>query len=109
MDTPSAWNSTPLKSKIIFLLAVFFVFVGIAVANDVIDVGRMPPQRYVASALISGVFAVCYAVSGIILRRRVWKPFIPLFILQFGSMGLLGHFFPDGPEATHLDLSLIHI
>lgn len=103
MNAPSAWNTTPLKSKIIFLLAIFFVFVGISVANDVIDVGRTPPQRFAASAVISGVFAVCYAVSGIVLRRKVWLPFIPLFILQFTSMGLLGHFYPNRPEASHLD------
>ena len=103
MNVPSAWHTTPLKSKILFLLAVFFVFVGIAIANDVIDVGRTSPQRFAASALINSVFAVCYAASGIILRRKAWKVFIPLFLVEFASMGMLGHFYPDAPEATHLD------
>ena len=103
MNRPSPWQTTPLRSKIIFLAAVFFVFVGIAITNDVINMGRTLPQRFAASALINGVFAVCYAASGIILRRKVWKPFIPLFILQFTTMGVLGHFFPDRPPAAHLD------
>ena len=103
MNSPSPWHTTPLRSKIIFLAAVFFVFVGISITNDVMNMGRTMPQRFTASALINGVFAVCYAASGIILRRKVWKPFIPLFILQFTAMGFLGHFFPDRPPATQLD------
>ena len=37
MKTPGPWRTTPLKSRVIFLLAVFFVFVGIGFAGDVID------------------------------------------------------------------------
>jgi hypothetical protein len=103
MKTPSAWRNTPLKSRIIFLLAVFFVFVGIAVANDTIDMGRQPPVRFAVSAVLSGLFAVCYAVSGVRLRGKFWKAFVPLFVLQFVTMGVLGAWFPDASGFVQLN------
>lgn len=106
MDAPNAWNITPLRSKVIFLLAVFFMFVGISVANDVIDGGRVPPVRYVVMAVLTGLFAVCYATGGIVLRRRFWKLFVPLLIFQFFCMAMLGHLYPDvtrAVAAAHLE------
>lgn len=100
MDAPNAWNITPLRSKVIFLLAVFFVFVGISVANDVIDSGRVPLQRYVITAVMTGLFAICYATGGIILRGKFWKVFVPLLIFHFFCMAMLGSWFPDMPTAV---------
>jgi hypothetical protein len=103
MKTPSPWRTTPLKSRVIFLLAVFFVFVGIGLANDVIDMGRQPVVRFAASVVLIGLFAVLYAGTGVALRGKFWKAFLPLFALQFFSMGLLGHFFPDSPHVVQLN------
>ena len=98
MSTPSPWRTTPLKSRVIFLLAVFFVFVGIGFANDVIDMGRQPVARFAASVALIGLFSVLYAASGVALRGKFWKAFLPLFVLQFFCMGLLGNLFPDPPR-----------
>lgn len=98
---PKAWRSAPLKTKAVFLAAVFFLFVGIAIASDVSNAGRTSPTRYVTVALTTGLFAVCYAAGGIVLERQFWKLFVPLIVTQFAMNATLGHFFPDAPrEAT---------
>ena len=103
MTAPTVWQSTPLRSKIVFLLAVFFVFVGIAVANDVIDSGRMPLQRYAVGAVLTGSFAIVYAASGVALRRKSWIVFVPLIVVQFFCMGALAHWLPDQPAQPQLN------
>jgi hypothetical protein len=103
MNRPNPWRDTPTLSKVLFLLAVFFVFVGIGVANDVTDMGRVPWQRYAMTAVLNGLFAVCYASGGIILRKRFWKLFVPLLVLQFFCMAALGHWFPDEPARAALN------
>ncbi len=85
------------------MLAVFFVFVGIGFANDVIDMGRQPVARFAASVVLIGLFSVLYAASGVALRGKFWKAFLPLFVLQFFCMGLLGNLFPDPPQAVQLN------
>jgi hypothetical protein len=103
MTELSPWQTTPRKAIVIFLLAVFFVFASFGFANDSIDMGRQPPLRFAVSVLLSGLFAVSFAASGVILRRRFWKAFIPLFILQFLTMALLGNRFPDTPQLTQFN------
>jgi hypothetical protein len=107
MTNLSPWQTTPRKSVVIFLLAVFCIFASFGFVNDVIDMGLQPPLRFGLSVLISGFFSVSYAASGIALRGQFWKAFLPLFALHFGCMALLGHRFPEpsrpiqmGAEAT---------
>ena len=100
MNAPSTWQTTPLRSKVIFLLAVFFVFVGIQFANDVISLGRENTVRFAITAVVSGLFAVAYAVTGIILRGKFWKAFLPMFAVHFSVMLLLANRLPDAPAAT---------
>ena len=107
MNSTSMWRTTPLKTRITFLLAVFFIFAGIGFANDIINMGRQPLLRFALSVLIISVFAVLYAASGVILRRRFWKAFVPLCALQFLSMGLLARAFPDAFEAVQLNAAEI--
>jgi hypothetical protein len=104
MDRPSTWHTTPLLTKVVFLGAVFFVFVGIAIADDVIDMGRTPLLRYAIAAVLTGLFAVGYATGGIVLRNRFWKAFFPILIVQIFCMAVLGHFFPDMPAKVALSL-----
>ncbi|HEY2470267.1 MAG TPA: PP2C family protein-serine/threonine phosphatase [Terracidiphilus sp.] len=87
----------------IFLLAVFSVFAGIGFTNDSIDMGHEPKLRFAVSVLLTGLFAVVYASGGVILRRNFWKLFIPVFLLQIGSLTLLAHFLPDSPHLAQLD------
>ncbi|KAA6462962.1 hypothetical protein DYQ86_06390 [Acidobacteria bacterium AB60] len=97
------WRTTPRRTSIIFLLAVFFVFASIGIANDVIDMGRPPIPRFAFLVVLTGLFAVCYAVSGITLRKKFWKAFFPLLAVQVLSMGALSNLYPDPPSLKELD------
>lgn len=100
---PNVWRTTPIKARVIFLLAVFFVFASMGFANDSMDMGRQPPLRFALWVLFSGLFPVCYAATGVALRGKFWKAFLPLFVLQFICMGLLGNYIPDGPRLAQLN------
>ena len=102
MRVPVPWRTIPLKARIFFLGAVFCVFAGIGIANDVIDMGRWPSARFAWSVGIIGTFAMGYAASGIILRQRFWKAMLPLMAVQFTVMGFLAHRFPDLRQPTQL-------
>ena len=95
MSKPNPWQTTPRKSIAIFLLAVFFVFASFGFTTDAIDMGMQSPLRFGLGVLMSGVFAVAYAASGIRLRGDFWKAFVPLFALQFVCMALLGSLLPE--------------
>ena len=60
--------------------------------------GHQPPVRLALAVALSGLFAVSFAISGIALRGKFWKAFVPLFILQFLAMAVLGNVFPDAPR-----------
>jgi len=53
--------------------------------------------------MISGLFAVFYAIAGISLRHKFWKAFLPLLPLQILSMILLANVFPDIPRPAQPD------
>jgi stage II sporulation SpoE-like protein len=96
-------RTTPRKSIVIFLLAVFFTFVTMGVANDIVAMGRQPPIRFGLSLFISGLSAVCYAVGGISLRSKFWKLFIPLFALHMGLLNFLARRYPETPHLRQMD------
>jgi hypothetical protein len=100
MNGINPWQTTPRKSAVIFLFAVFFIFTTFAFANDIMEMGREPALRYGVSVLLSGLFAVAYAAIGITLKGQFWKGCLPLFALQFVVMGMLGHWFPDAPQSV---------
>jgi hypothetical protein len=87
-----------------FLAAVFCVFAGIGVANDVIDMGRWPAPRFALSVAIIGLFAIGYAASGTILRNKFWKATLPLIVVQFAAMAFLARRFPDVPRLAQLNV-----
>jgi hypothetical protein len=100
---PVPWRSIPLRARIIFLAAVFCVFAGIGIANDVTDMGRWPAVRFALSVVIIGTFAIGYAASGIILRQHFWKAMLPLMIVQFAAMGFLANRFPDAAQPAQMN------
>jgi len=100
MNLHNPLRTTPKRAAIIFLLAVFFTFVAMGIANDVVAMGRYPTLRFGISLVLSGSFAVCYAVAGVTLRSRFWKAFVPLFTLQIVLMSTLSNLYPNTP---HLD------
>ena len=102
---PILWRTIPLKTRIIFLAAVFCVFAGIGIANDIVDMGRWPLQRFALSVGLIGVCAMGYAASGIILRNRFWKAMLPLMAAQFVTMGFIAHSFPDAPRPAQMNVA----
>jgi len=107
MSDPNPWRTTPVRTRIIFLLAVFFVFAGIGLASDVIDMGREPTPRFVATILMSGFFAIGYAIGGVTLRKRFWMSLIPLLTVQVILNGWLATRFPDVPLPVPLSADAI--
>jgi hypothetical protein len=103
MKARSIWRTTPGKIRVIFLLAVFFVFACLGFASDSIDMGHQPPLRFAVSVLLSGLFPVCYAATGVALRSRFWKAFLPLFAVQLLCQEILGHWLPDGARLDQLN------
>lgn len=59
--------------------------------------GRQTPVHFVIAVILSGLFAVCYAAGGITLRHKFWIVFVPLFLLQFVTTGLVANWMPDRP------------
>src|ERR1700732_4020687 len=107
----SFWRTFPRKSLVVFLLGVFFIFSTIGFAIDIMSMGREPTFRFVLEVLLSGVFAMSYAVTGFVLRKQSWKAFLPIFAVQFVLMNLLGNLFPDLPQATQMgaaDIARLH-
>src|ERR1700722_9949087 len=111
MDNQSPWQNAPRKSIVIFLIAVFFVFSALGFANDIIDMGRQSSGRFAVAVLLSALFAVSYASSGIFLRKKFWKAFVPIFALQFLLRGIMNAYFPDPPRpplTTQPEIDRLH-
>lgn len=103
MQSFDPWRETPRKSIIILLISVFLFFTTIGFADDIIAMGRQPLVRFGMGTVLSGAFAVLYAITGISLKGRWWKAALPLFAVQFVTMGLLAHWFPDMPELVSIN------
>lgn len=99
----SFWKSFPKKSIAGFLLGVFFLFSAMGFVNDVEQMGGMTTLRLVTGVLASGVFATAYALSGVTLRKRAWKAFVPLILLQVSLAYLSSKWFPSAPGPKFLD------
>ena len=97
------WRETPRPSIVILLLSVFVFFTIIGFANDIIALGREPLLRFAIGTLLSGSFAVVYAIVSISLRGQWWKGVLPIIVVQIAAMSLLGHWFPDLPERIPLN------
>lgn len=103
MESTNPLRRAPRKSVIVFLLAVFFTFGVMALANDIMVVGRQPTIKLGISLFLSGFFAVCYAAGGISLRKKFFFVFVPLFTFQAFLMGYISHRFPDAKAVSQLD------
>jgi hypothetical protein len=96
------WKETPRKSIVLLLVSVFLFFTTIGFANDIIAMGRQHPIRFALGVVLSGLFAVCYAIASILLRKEWWKGVLPLIAAQVAVMSLLVHWFPDRPAAASM-------
>jgi serine phosphatase RsbU (regulator of sigma subunit) len=102
-NAPGPWQTVPRRTIVIFVLAVFFVFLGVGFANDVIDMGRQPTLRFAVSVFLTGLLSVLYAYTGVRLGRKSWIAFFPLFVLQFLFMWLFANWLPDAPMPAQLN------
>lgn len=96
-------RTVPRKTLVISVVGVFFIFSTIGFANDIMDLGRQTPLRFVLNVLIIDGFAVIYAVTGTILRKQWWKAFFPIFVAEIILLIWLGHSLPDVPHANQMD------
>ena len=103
MKTPSPLQTTPRSSSLIFLLAVFFTFACLGFTGDSMGMGDEQGLRFALSVLLSGLFPVAYAATGVFLKSKWWMGVIPIFAVQFVLMALLGHWFPDLPRPAQFD------
>ena len=104
-DARDLWRGIPPKTLLIFLAAVFFTFAVMGIIADVAALGHETPIRLIVGVVLPGLFAVCYAYGGIILRRKFWTwIFLPLLVFQIGIMTLLANVFPDTPHSDHLNV-----
>ncbi len=106
------WRETPRKFIVVLLLSVFSFFTTIGFAYDIIAMGRQHPFHFVLGVVLSGLFAVLYAVMCISLRQKWWKAVPPIFVVQFVVMGWLAMRFPDRPQPASMsaaELAHLHI
>lgn len=97
MTDPSLWASTPRRAVVVFLSAVFFVFASFGFVSDIFELGQQSPLRFGVSVMLTGLFAIGYAFSGISLRSKFLWAILPLFALQFLVMNLLPVWLPNAP------------
>jgi hypothetical protein len=102
-ELPSRWSTIPRLSLAISLAAVFLIFSTLGFVGDMTSLGRLSPPHLALQAVLSGLFAVCYAVAGVRLRKRAWFAIVPIFLVQSAAMSLLGHTFTDLPPFNHAD------
>jgi serine phosphatase RsbU (regulator of sigma subunit) len=70
------WRSMPRSSRMLFLAAVFTIFLPAGLLTDIPLLGANPPGRLILSTLLSGTLAVAYVV--IVRERRGRLPFLIL-------------------------------
>src|SRR5580704_2259122 len=113
--TLAFWKSLPQKSVIVFLAGVFFTFSTVGIASDLVDMGRQPALLYILMVLISGLFTSVYAAAGLVLRKKWWKAFFPIFAVHMLLIILVHHWVPSLPplvamnaaDVAHLQSRLI--
>jgi hypothetical protein len=106
-QSKSFWTQFPRRSSVIFLLGVFLIFSAIAFVADMMDMGREPTLRFVLSVLVTGLFPVFYAFAGFSLRNNWWKACLPIFVVHFALMNVIGHWLPTPPQPEHIGASEI--
>src|SRR4051812_8174519 len=90
-------------SLVIFSGAVFFTFATVGFINDIVSLGRMSRPGYTLAILLSGGFAILYALIGTFGHgwRRAFLALI--FVVQFTSFQVASHFFPRAAMPHELD------
>lgn len=100
-------KETPRQSIVVLLASVFLFFTTFGFAFDMIDMGQEPALRLWLVVIFSGLFAVGYAATSILLRRRWWKGVLLLFAMQYVVMSLVGRWIPDLPQPAIMTVAAL--
>jgi stage II sporulation SpoE-like protein len=103
MNSASPWRTTPRKYVVLAALAVFFTFSTMGFVSDIMNFGRQPTLNFALTVVLSGLFAISYAVISIAMRSRWWMGCILMFAVQFVVMGVISHYLPVAPEQRQMD------
>lgn len=103
MNPASPWRTTPRKHIVLAVLAVFFTFATMGFVSDIMNFGRQPTLNFALTTVLSGLFAVSYAVISVAMRKRWWMGCILMFGVQFVVMAVVGHYLPAAPQQSQLD------
>ncbi|HVP42953.1 MAG TPA: PP2C family protein-serine/threonine phosphatase [Terriglobales bacterium] len=98
-----SWDRVPRTSLALFLAGVFCLFSTVGFVGDIAVLGLQPKIRLVLSVLVSGGFAMVYAVSGFRLRERWWMGVVPLFIVHFTVQNQIARHWPSWPRPRQMD------
>src|SRR5882724_6198680 len=102
------FKATTRIPSILFLLGVFFIFGTFALIIDQMEMGSQPMPRLLLSVLLTGLFSVCYASAGFILRGKMWKVFLPIFAAQqLVFVAIIPKWLPDHVLPAQFDASEI--
>ncbi|HEY6370268.1 MAG TPA: PP2C family protein-serine/threonine phosphatase [Candidatus Sulfotelmatobacter sp.] len=105
MTTPNNfWKKIPFASRIVFLLGVFFIFGIIGSAVDTMGMGLQSTTRYLVSVVLFGVFAMVYAISGILLR---WRSGIVIPVVILVETVVIGSVLRSVPTPNQLGTAAI--
>ena len=96
------WKTVPRISVVLFLLGVFFIFSTIGFVGDITQMGLQPTLRFVLTVMLSGVFPMFYAASGMILRNKFWKALVPIFAVHFALLSVIANWLPALPRPAHM-------
>ncbi len=102
------WKNTPRWTIVVFLAAVFFIFSIIGYSVDIANLGSQSDNHLAIGVLITGGFAVCYAILGVKLRNKFWGVFVPLLVVQVLVNIVLANVFPDAPQLSRFDPGQTH-
>jgi hypothetical protein len=112
MQAFDPWRETPRKLIVVALLSIFLFFTTIGFANDIMGMGRQQPIHFVLGVVLPGLFAIFYAIGGILLRKKWWMAALPIFAVQFVVMASLATRFPDRPAPASMtaeELGHLHV
>ena len=109
MTTPDHfWKKIPLASRIVFLLGVFFIFGIIGSAVDTLGMGLQSTTRYLVSVVLFGVFAIVYAISGILLRWRSGIVIPVIILVEMVVLGIVLRSEPTPHQMGTADITHLH-
>jgi hypothetical protein len=112
MQSFDPWRETPRILIVVLLLSVFLLFTIVGFANDIMSMGRQQTIRFVLGVVLTGLFAVFYAIGGISLRKKWWMAVLPIFAVEFVVLGWLAIRFPDLPQPASMtasELGRLHV